>query len=106
MRARAWFERAAEKGDAQAKKALAEMGPKPQPKSATPPAKAAAHPKAAAASLPSAPSMNVREAQLVLTRLGYYDGPLDGRASLAYDRALAEYRRDQASGPPLHVDQR
>ena len=49
--------------------------------------------------------MNVRQTQLVLARLGYYTGPLDGRPSVAYDRALAEYRRDNA-GAPLHVSQR
>jgi len=97
VRARAWFERAAAKGDEQARKALAEMGPKPQAKPAKP---------VAAAALAPAHNMNVRQTQLVLTRLGYYDGPLDGRASVAYDRALAEYRRDQSGGPPLHVYQR
>lgn len=100
VRARAWFERAAAKGDAQARKALADMGPKPEPK----PAKAAAASPAPAPA--AAHSMNVRQTQLVLTRLGYYDGPLDGRPSVAYDRALAEYRRDQSGGPPLHVYQR
>lgn len=97
VRARAWFERAAAKGDEQARKALAEMGPKPQLKPAKP---------AATAGLAPSHSLNVQQTQLVLTRLGYYDGPLDGRASVAYDRALAEYRRDQAGGPPLHVYQR
>jgi localization factor PodJL len=97
VRARAWFERAAAKGDEQARQALAEMGPKPQPKAAKP---------VAAATLAPAHNMNVRQTQLVLTRLGYYDGPLDGRASLAYDRAVAEYRRDQSGGPPLHVYRR
>jgi len=100
VRARVWFERAAAKGDVQARKALADMGATPEPK----PAKAAAvSPSPAPA---PAHSMNVRQTQLVLTRLGYYDGPLDGRPSVAYDRALAEYRRDQSGGPPLHVYQR
>lgn len=93
--ARAWFERAAAKGDPEARKALAAMEVKP----AAPVAKSAAAPA-------PAHSMNVRQTQLVLTRLGYYDGPLDGRASVAYDRALAEYRRDQSSGAPLHVYRR
>ncbi len=93
--ARAWFERAAAKGDPEARKALAAMEVKP----AAPVAKSAA-------ATPAAHSMNVRQTQLVLTRLGYYDGPLDGRASVAYDRALAEYRRDQSSGAPLHVYRR
>lgn len=93
--ARAWFERAAAKGDPEARKALAAMEAKP----------AAPVVKSAAAPAP-AHSMNVRQTQLVLTRLGYYDGPLDGRASVAYDRALAEYRRDQSSGAPLHVYRR
>lgn len=94
VRARAWFERAAAKGDDQARRALAEMGPSPASKPATTAALAPAH------------NMNVRQTQLVLTRLGYYEGPLDGRASVAYDRALAEYRRDQSGGPPSHVYQR
>ncbi len=96
VRARAWFERAAAKGDAQARKALSEMGPKTQLKPVRSSETAALAPH----------SLNVRQTQLVLTRLGYYDGPLDGRASVAYDRALSEYRRDQAGGPPLHLDQR
>lgn len=102
VRARVWFERAAEKGDAQARKALAEMAtdtdarPKADPK-----------PVASAAATPTPThNMNVRQTQLTLTRLGYYDGPLDGRASIGYDRALAEYRRDQSDGAPLHVTQR
>jgi len=102
VRARAWFERAAAKGDEQAAKALAEMGPKPQLKPVAP-----HKPQASAApALKPAHNINVRETQLILTRLGYYDGPLDGRASVAYDRALAEYRRDQSGGAPLHVYQR
>ena len=103
VRARAWFERAAGSGDEQARKALADMGPKPQPKPTASAATAAGTPAAAAAAATPAHSMNVRQTQLVLARLGYYDGPLDGRASLAYDRAVAEYRRDQSGGPPLHV---
>jgi localization factor PodJL len=103
IRAKAWFERAAAKGDVQARQALADMAAKPAPTPAA--AKAKAGPAAVAALAP-AHNLNVRQTQLVLTRLGYYDGPLDGRASVAYDRALAEYRRDQADGPPLHVYQR
>lgn len=105
VRAKAWFERAAAKGDVEARKALADMaGSETRPKPKAPPKPAAA--PAPAAALTPAHSMNVRQTQLVLTRLGYYDGPLDGRASVAYDRALAEYRRDQSGGPPLHVYQR
>lgn len=95
--ARAWFAKAAAKGDAQARRALSDMAPKA----------ASAPPKPAnSAAVAPAHSMNVRQTQLVLTRLGYYDGALDGRPSVGYDRALAEYRRDQAGGPPLHVYRR
>lgn len=95
--AKAWFAKAAAKGDAQARRALSDMAPKAAPAPAKP---------ASSAALAPAHNMNVRQTQLVLTRLGYYDGPLDGRPSVGYDRALAEYRRDQASGPPLHVYRR
>ncbi|RAK64900.1 tetratricopeptide repeat protein [Phenylobacterium kunshanense] len=103
-RARRWFAQAAAKGDAEARRALAELTPKPSP--ATQPRAAA---KPAPASTPPAlagVSMNVRQTQMVLARLGYYTGPIDGRPSVAYDRALAEYRRDNAGGPPLHLSQR
>lgn len=95
--ARAWFAKAAAKGDDQARRALSDMTPKAAP----PPPK-----RASSAALAPAHNMNVRQTQLVLTRLGYYEGPLDGRPSVGYDRALAEYRRDQAGGPPLHVYRR
>ena len=103
-RARRWFSQAAASGDAEARRALAELTPKPSP--ATQPRAAA---KPAPASTPPAlagVSMNVRQTQMVLARLGYYTGPIDGRPSVAYDRALAEYRRDNASCPPLHLSQR
>ncbi|MEW5687058.1 MAG: hypothetical protein AB1942_19225 [Pseudomonadota bacterium] len=118
-RARRWFSRAAAGGDAEARRALAQLsatpqvsvsqsssartpGPSPttQPQAAAKPAPARSTPPALAGV-----SMNVRETQLVLTRLGYYTGPLDGRASVAYDRALAEYRRDNSAGAALHVSQ-
>lgn len=101
-RARRWFARAAAGGDAEARRALAELTPKPA---------AAARPRAEAKPATAAPalvgaSMNVQQTQAVLTRLGYYTGPIDGRPSVAYDRALAEYRRDNAGGAPLHLSQR
>ncbi len=103
-RARRWFTRAAANGDAEARRALAELEPRSAP---------AARPRAEARPAPAAPSralagvsMNVQQTQMVLTRLGYYTGPIDGRASVAYDRALAEYRRDNAGAAPLHLSQR
>ncbi|PZQ64094.1 MAG: hypothetical protein DI570_06610 [Phenylobacterium zucineum] len=118
-RARRWFTRAAAGGDAEARRALAQLTASPQastPQSSsarTPSPPPTTQPQAAAKPAParSTPpalagvSMNVRQTQLVLTRLGYYTGPLDGRASVAYDRALAEYRRDNSAGAPLHVSQ-
>ena len=104
QRARRWFSRAATNGDGEARRALAELS---APRPASPaPSTAAAEPATKTVPLALAgASMNVRQTQLVLARLGYYTGPLDGRPSVAYDRALAEYRRDNA-GAPLHVSQR
>lgn len=103
-RARRWFARAASGGDAEARRALAELTAQPSPTVAP---QAAAKPAQARGAPPALAgvSMNVRQTQLVLTRLGYYAGPLDGRASVAYDRALAEYRRDNVDGVTLHVSQ-
>jgi peptidoglycan hydrolase-like protein with peptidoglycan-binding domain len=41
----------------------------------------------------------VRQTQLTLARLGYYDGPADGRWSEGYRAALARYQHDQETGP-------
>ncbi|WP_397419015.1 hypothetical protein [Phenylobacterium sp.] len=94
--ARYWFRLAAARGDAEAKKALATLEPataKPgQPAAATP------RPTPAVAREPS-PSLNVRQTQIVLLRLGYYDGPVDGRPNDAYRLALNAYQADLTTSP-------
>jgi localization factor PodJL len=112
--AKQWFARAAARGDAEARRALAALAPaRAAPvhaPAAAPKAKAAAPPRpiASASATPTlgGVSMNVRQTQMVLTRLGYFTGPIDGRDSLAYHRALAEYRRDQDGGTPLYTAER
>ncbi|MBL8555340.1 MAG: SEL1-like repeat protein [Phenylobacterium sp.] len=106
--ARQWFARAAARGDAEARKALAPLAPRPAPAQPRAPAAATPKPAPAAASpaLAAGVSMNVQQTQMVLTRLGYYTGPIDGRASTAYHRALADYRRDQDGGVPLYSAER
>ena len=50
----------------------------------------------------AAASPNVKQAQAILARLGYYEGPADGLASEAYKVALFRYQKDQrdeVSGP-------
>ena len=98
--ARQWFSQAAAKGDAEAKRALADLDKKPVV--LTPRAAAAAKPATTA-------SLNVRQSQQILTRLGYYEGPADGYANAAYRSALLAYQSDQSassSGPRPHVVQR
>jgi len=91
VQARRWFAQAAAKGDAEAKRALADLAPKP----------ATTSPRAAAPAKPTASaSQNVRQSQLILARLGYYDGPTDGYANPAYRSALLVYQGDQNSGGP------
>jgi peptidoglycan hydrolase-like protein with peptidoglycan-binding domain len=94
----------------------------------TPPAKAplahtpAVHAAAASAQARAAPvrptptrisapaaSPNVQQAQIVLTRLGYYAGPADGQANEAYKVALFRYQkdqRDQSAGPKPYLPNR
>jgi localization factor PodJL len=100
--ARHWFAQAAAKGDPEARQALAAMSPEPKPRVKP---TAAIQPPVGGASRAAlvGTSMNVRQTQLTLTRLGYYDGPLDGRASTAYHRAVAAWRRGQAGDPLLHI---
>lgn len=80
--ARRWFLRAAARGDAQAKAAADALGPKT----------AVVRPAPAAA--PAGPTPKT---QAILARLGYYDGPIDGRDTPAYRAALAAYQRDASS---------
>jgi localization factor PodJL len=79
-----WFQRAADRGDDEARQALAALpGTGPAPETAIAEAR---------------PSTNVRQTQIVLARLGYYDGPADGYSSPAYRSALAAYQRDLTRG--------
>ena len=51
----------------------------------------------------------MKQAQLILTRLGYYEGPADGRANEAYKVALFRYQqdqRDQTAGPKPYASER
>jgi len=79
--ARYWFRLAAARGDAEARRALSDLKPAPSAQPTTP-----ARPAA---------SLNVRQSQVVLARLGYFDGAADGYATEAYRMALAAYQRDQ-----------
>ena len=91
--ARQWFRRAAAGGDVDARRALAAL---------VPPA------RAAPARSPLA-SPNVQQAQAILTRLGYYEGPADGHATEAYKVALFRYQkdqRDQSVGPKPYLAER
>lgn len=104
--ARHWLGQAAEKGDAEAARALAEMTR--QPASA-----AAARPRVSSTadkSLQTAQaSQNVRQTQLMLARLGYFEGPADGLSSSSFRAALAEYQRDltdQRAGPRPYAAKR
>ena len=88
--ARHWFGQAAAKGDVEARRALAAM------------TTTAAQPGILRA--PSAPrkpvataSQNVRQTQLVLSRLGYYSGPADGISSDSYRTALLAYQSDMTN---------
>ena len=93
--ARRWFRSAADHGDAEAKRALADLAPastwRPAPKR-----------PASTLAAASAGSPNVKQAQVILGRLGYYEGAADGHTNEAYKVALFRYQqdqRDQAVGP-------
>ena len=99
--ARYWFGQAAAKGDAEARRALAA-------KTTT-----AGQPGVRAPSAPRKPvattSQNVRQTQLILSRLGYYSGPADGISSDSYRTALLAYQSDmtnQRSEPRPYTAQR
>ncbi|MBW8815476.1 MAG: SEL1-like repeat protein [Caulobacterales bacterium] len=100
--ARHWFGLAAQHGDAEARKALAELTPpKREIPRAAAPARAALRPSAARRD-PPAGSPNVMQAQVILARLGYFEGSADGHVSDAYRVALFRYQqdqRDQMAGP-------
>lgn len=114
--ARRWFQKATEQGDEQARRALADLGSDPAAKPARPATPRRAEPVHAAAARPAraaqaepAASPNVKQAQQILNRLGYYDGPTDGHPSEAYKVALFRYQqdqRDQAAGPKPYAAER
>lgn len=81
--ARQWFERAAASGDAEAREAALALNPK----NAT-----------------AAAPLEIRDAQRILARLGYYKGAADGRATPAYRTALAGYQRQHGRQPTGALD--
>ena len=90
-KARYWFAQAAGRGDAEARRALAGLDRSTSPR----PTKASAgqtQPYTPATA--SGVSQNVRQTQLILARLGYYDGPADGLSNPAYRTALSAYQTD------------
>ena len=94
MQARYWFGLAAAKGDAEARRALADMTAK--------------GPGATSVRKPTS-SQNVRQTQLILARLGYYEGPADGYSNPGYRAALVEYQLGQTAqraGPPPYLAER
>lgn len=107
--ARYWFGQAAALGDLEARRALALLSPQSAAPRSTP--NAATTPASARRAAPTGPlaSQNVRQTQLVLARLGYYEGPADGLTNPAYRAALADYQRDldgQRAGPRAFAAQR
>jgi localization factor PodJL len=90
-KARYWFGEAASRGDTEARRALASLDGPARPRVTN---------SAITATKPYSPatgpgvSQNVRQTQLVLTRLGYYNGPADGLSNPAYRTALSAYQAD------------
>ena len=82
--ARQWFERAAASGDAEAREAALALDPK-------------------TAALAAAP-LDLRDAQRILARLGYYQGAADGHATPAFRTALAGYQRQHGRQPTGALD--
>ena len=101
VQARHWFGLAAAKGDAEARRALADM-------TAQAPAAAPVRKPTPSASTATA-SQNVRQTQLILARLGYYQGPADGYSNPGYRAALVEYQLGQTAqraGPRPYLAER
>ena len=108
--AKHWFKQAADHGDGEARRALADLAPAPAhaARSAAPPHPAARAPSAPRPAAEAAASPNVKQAQAILARLGYYEGPADGRSNEAYKVALFRYQqdqRDQTAGPKPYARQ-
>jgi localization factor PodJL len=105
--ARHWFGLAAQHGDAEARKALAELSPprREAPRAVAAPARPPIRPATARRDEPTA-SPNVMQAQVILAKLGYFEGPADGHVTDAYRVALFRYQqdqRDQITGPRPYI---
>jgi localization factor PodJL len=88
-KARYWFAEAAGQGDTEAGRALASLDRPSKPRPAgTPAGQARPYTPATGPGV----SQNVRQTQLILARLGYYDGPADGLSNPAYRTALSAYQ--------------
>jgi localization factor PodJL len=88
-KARYWFAEAAGQGDTEASRALASLDRPSKPSPAgTPAGQTRPYTPATGPGV----SQNVRQTQLILARLGYYDGPADGLSNPAYRTALSAYQ--------------
>lgn len=88
-KARYWFAQAAGQGDTEARRALASLERPSNPRPAgTPAGQTQPYTPATGPGV----SQNVRQTQLILARLGYYDGPADGLSNPAYRTALSAYQ--------------
>ena len=83
--ARQWFEKAAASGDAEAREAALALDPKAVAVRATAP-------------------LEVRDAQRILVRLGYFRGAVNGAPSPAFRAALATYQRQHGRQPTGALD--
>ena len=97
-----WYLVAARTGDEEARKSAARVraGLSPEARSVSERAAkgfrpTAANPSASGAEIAVAPAAAVVTAQRVLSRLGFYQGPMDGVSSPALTMAVAAYQREQ-----------
>lgn len=97
-----WYLVAARTGDTEARKSAARVraGLSPEARSVSERAAqgfrpTALNPSASGAEIAVAPAAAVVTAQRVLSRLGFYQGPMDGVSSPALTMAVAAYQREQ-----------
>ena len=97
-----WYLVAARTGDEEARKSAARVraGLSPEARSVSERAAqgfrpTAVNPSASGAEIAVAPAAAVVTAQRVLSRLGFYQGPMDGVSSPALTMAVAAYQREQ-----------